>query len=149
MASKKRPLRASADRGQMHPWRTGDLDIPCQVASPQSLTPFLQADAAYPEWRHSCKPHWTPELCLKNPLERNTTLYVRISRMNHIHIPHSTFKPVLDDLSGNRNTADCQKSQPNAEMRHASMRGLSVLETVHQSSRLYLTVSMIIAARLR
>ena len=48
MASKKRPLAASADRGQMHHWRTGDLDIPCQVASPQSLTPFLQADVEYP-----------------------------------------------------------------------------------------------------
>jgi len=30
------------DEGLVRHWRTGDLDIPCQVASPQSLTPFLQ-----------------------------------------------------------------------------------------------------------
>jgi len=29
--------------GPMHLWRTVDPDIPCQVASPQSLTPFLRA----------------------------------------------------------------------------------------------------------
>ena len=82
----KRPLTASADRGQMHHWRTGDLDIPSQVASPQSLTPFLQTDAAYQRRRHLCKSHWPPELCLQNPLERKTTLSVRISRMNHISL---------------------------------------------------------------
>ena len=30
-------------RGQMHPWRTLDLAIPREVASPQSLFPFHQA----------------------------------------------------------------------------------------------------------
>ncbi len=40
--AKKRPLTAWAARGRMHRRRTIDLDIPHQVASPQSLTLFLQ-----------------------------------------------------------------------------------------------------------
>ena len=40
--AKKRPLTAWAARGQMHRRRTIDLNIPHQVASPQSLTLFLQ-----------------------------------------------------------------------------------------------------------
>ena len=37
----------------MHHWRTGGLDIPCQVASPQSLTPFLQTISRY-RFRREC-----------------------------------------------------------------------------------------------
>ena len=36
----------------MHLWRTVDPDIPCQVASPQSLTPFLRAQPLYTAARH-------------------------------------------------------------------------------------------------
>jgi len=39
---RERPLTALAARGRMHRRRTVDLDIPRQVASPQSRTPFLQ-----------------------------------------------------------------------------------------------------------
>ena len=47
--SKKRPLETTCRRGPMkHPWRTVGPDIPCQVASQQSLTPFLQAPPEYP-----------------------------------------------------------------------------------------------------
>jgi hypothetical protein len=41
------------------------LDIPCQVASPQSLTPFLQAAPVYPFEETVGKYHWTPDLCLR------------------------------------------------------------------------------------
>src|SRR5580698_2579546 len=34
-------------RGLMHRWRIGGRNIPGQVASPQSLTPFLPAISAY------------------------------------------------------------------------------------------------------
>ena len=34
-------------RGRMHLWRTVGPDIPCQVASQQSLTPFLRAASTY------------------------------------------------------------------------------------------------------
>ena len=36
MATKKRPLTVLADRGQMHHWRSGGLEIPCQVAAPRA-----------------------------------------------------------------------------------------------------------------
>jgi hypothetical protein len=39
----KRPLTTIIVRGLMHYRRTVGLAIPCQVASPQSLTPFHQA----------------------------------------------------------------------------------------------------------
>jgi len=62
----QRPLPMNViDRGQAHHWRTGDLDIPCQVASPQSLTPFLQAKRPYPSPHRNRKHHWTPEPCLR------------------------------------------------------------------------------------
>jgi len=35
--------RDKHSRGQMHHWRTSDLAIPREVASPQSLFPFHQA----------------------------------------------------------------------------------------------------------
>jgi hypothetical protein len=41
------PPTAKAAGGQMRHWRTVGMDIPCQVASPQSLTLFLQADTFY------------------------------------------------------------------------------------------------------
>ena len=43
----KRPGTPLASRGQMHQRRTIGLNIPRQVASPQSPTPFLQAPLAY------------------------------------------------------------------------------------------------------
>jgi len=48
----KRPLMGIPIRGPMHLWRTVDPDIPCQVASPQSLTPFLRAPSLY----HALRP---------------------------------------------------------------------------------------------
>lgn len=45
----ERSLATEVTRDQMHHWRTIDLGIPCQVASPQSLTPLLQARGAYEE----------------------------------------------------------------------------------------------------
>src|SRR3989339_395879 len=56
------------------------LDIPCQVASPQSLTPFLQADPVYPRRQTIGKYHWTPDLCLENPRAKPGAF---LSRMNH------------------------------------------------------------------
>jgi hypothetical protein len=44
---RKQPPAAAIRQGQMHHWRTGGLDIPRQVASPQSLTPFLQTTSQY------------------------------------------------------------------------------------------------------
>ena len=40
--SRKRPLVMRTIRGLDAPLAHRSLDIPCQVASPQSLTPFLQ-----------------------------------------------------------------------------------------------------------
>jgi hypothetical protein len=40
--SRKRPLVIKTSRGLDAPLAHRSLDIPCQVASPQSLTPFLQ-----------------------------------------------------------------------------------------------------------
>src|SRR5438477_13075290 len=42
-----RPLTTAVVRGRMHRWRSGDRSMPCQVASPQSLTPFPPAVLAY------------------------------------------------------------------------------------------------------
>jgi len=67
MATKKRPPVAIATEGLMHHWRTVGPDIPCPVASPQSLTPFLRAVSGYRQSTVSSKFHWTPELCLENP----------------------------------------------------------------------------------
>jgi hypothetical protein len=39
---KKKAPKGFANRGPMHRRRTIDLVIPCQVASPQSPTPFHQ-----------------------------------------------------------------------------------------------------------
>ena len=39
----KRPLTVRTTRGLMHHWRTVGPDIPRQVASQQSLIPFLRA----------------------------------------------------------------------------------------------------------
>ncbi len=41
------PLPAQAGKGLMHRWRTGHRDIPCQVASPQSLAPLLPMTQRY------------------------------------------------------------------------------------------------------
>ncbi len=108
-AENNRPPQAKAARGLMHhpafvavattaeqAWRTVGLDIPCQVASPQSLTPFLQsvprssatakdeADTSYQGISHHFNNHWPPELCLKNPCLRGLALWkVLFSRMNH------------------------------------------------------------------
>jgi len=45
----------SPSRGPMHHWHTVGLDIPCQVARLQSLTPLLQATVILPWWvtRHN------------------------------------------------------------------------------------------------
>ena len=40
---KQRPLSRRPDKGQTRQWRIGDRDIPWQVASQQSLPPFLSA----------------------------------------------------------------------------------------------------------
>ena len=61
----KRPLALYVTRGLIRPWRIGDLDIPCQVASPQSLTPFLQAKTFYPQSWTGSNHHWTSEPCLE------------------------------------------------------------------------------------
>jgi hypothetical protein len=45
---KKWPLKRFPSRGPMHHWRTVGLDIPCQVARLQSLTPLLQAMVILP-----------------------------------------------------------------------------------------------------
>jgi len=44
---KKRPPATLFTKGQMHHWHTVGPDIPCQVASPQSLTPFLRTFIVY------------------------------------------------------------------------------------------------------
>ena len=49
----------------MQHWRTFGPNIPCQVASPQSRTPFLRATVAYQGPDTQRKYHWTPELCLR------------------------------------------------------------------------------------
>src|SRR3972149_3873171 len=59
--------RASPTGGRMHLRRTLDLDIPCQVASQQSPTPFLQANRDYPMHARSASILRTPESCLQNP----------------------------------------------------------------------------------
>ena|SRR5438093_9433609 len=41
------PLRTSPFRGPMRHWHTVGLDIPCQVARLQSLTPLLQANVDF------------------------------------------------------------------------------------------------------
>ena len=61
---RKRPRMGLPTRGPMHLWRTVDPDIPCQVASPQSLTPFLRARPLYHRFRPASKHHWTPSSCL-------------------------------------------------------------------------------------
>ncbi len=53
----------------MHLWRTGDLDIPCQLAPQQSLTPLLQASTFYTLCTLGPHSLWTPELCLENLAE--------------------------------------------------------------------------------
>ena len=53
--------------GRTRHWRTEGPDIPCQVASPQSLVPFLQAESVYLACGTICKYYWTPKLCLENP----------------------------------------------------------------------------------
>jgi hypothetical protein len=47
MGFKSNGLGRPTARGRTRHWRTVGLDIPCQVASQQSLTPFLQAAKAY------------------------------------------------------------------------------------------------------
>src|ERR1019366_4954615 len=70
MAREKRPLAALATRGLMHHRHTVGLVIPCQVASPQSLTPFRQASSRVTQLdRSSTTLHRTPEPCLENPLQ--------------------------------------------------------------------------------
>jgi hypothetical protein len=44
---KKRLWAAIPPKARLHLWRTVGPNIPCQVASQQSLTPFLRADPAY------------------------------------------------------------------------------------------------------
>src|SRR5487761_1847895 len=64
-ARRKRPLATDATRGLRRLWRIGGPNIPCQVASPQSLTPFLRARSAY-RANGSCRNRlWTSELCLR------------------------------------------------------------------------------------
>jgi hypothetical protein len=46
--AKKRPPVIKTIRGLDAPLAHRSLDIPCQVASPQSLTPFLQTIPVYP-----------------------------------------------------------------------------------------------------
>src|SRR3972149_2628520 len=59
--------RTSPTGGRMPLRRTLDLDIPCQVASQQSPTPFLQANRDYPMDARSASILRTPESCLQNP----------------------------------------------------------------------------------
>jgi hypothetical protein len=71
------------------------LDIPCQVASSQSLTPFLQTVPVYPPQQTIHKYHWTPDLCLKNPL---TSPGAFLSRMNHLYLLGSVLVAALGGL---------------------------------------------------
>ena len=79
MGLRKRPLVMRTIRGLDAPLADRSLDIPCQVASPQSLTPFLQTGPLYPSWRTVGKYHWTPDLCLENPRAKPGAF---LSRMN-------------------------------------------------------------------
>jgi hypothetical protein len=88
----KRLLAAAATRSLKRLWHIGGPNIPCQVASPQSLTPFLRAWSAY-RLSALCRNHlWTSELCLsKSTLGLRTTLWYAD--------PGSTEKWSLLDLS--------------------------------------------------
>jgi hypothetical protein len=79
--SRKRPLVKRTIRGLDAPLAHRSLDVLCQVASPQSLTPFLQTGPLYPSWRAVGKYHWTPDLCLENPWAKAGAF---LSRMNRI-----------------------------------------------------------------
>ncbi len=59
------------------------LDIPCEVASPQSLFPFLQAAPAYLRGRTIDKYHWTPDLCLENPGPKARAPFSRMNLIFH------------------------------------------------------------------
>jgi hypothetical protein len=67
-AKRKRPLATIAARDLRRLWRIGGPNIPCQVASPQSLTLFLRAWSAY-RAPASCRNYlWTSELCLRKSI---------------------------------------------------------------------------------
>jgi hypothetical protein len=59
------PWKQSPPGAWMHHWRTVGPDIPCQVASQQSLTPFLRTGIRYPIRPLSSNSHWTPEYASK------------------------------------------------------------------------------------
>ena len=75
---KQRPLSRRPDKGQTRHWRIGDRDIPWQVASQQSLPPFLSAGELHQNMTVISN-HWTSELCLRKSIFRFGT---RLSRMN-------------------------------------------------------------------
>ena len=66
---RKRPRMGLPTRGPMHLWPTVDPDIPCQVASRHSLTPFLRAGPLYHLFRPASQHHWTPSSCLKKSIQ--------------------------------------------------------------------------------
>ena len=78
---RKRPRMGLPTRGPMHLSRTVDPDIPCQVASPQSLTPFLRAGPLYHLFRPASQHHWTPSSCLKKSIQVRGRSPPRFSRM--------------------------------------------------------------------
>ena len=65
MGGKKTAPDGIGYQGPDAPLAHRSLDIPHQVASPQSLTPFLQAASVYGFWQTACKHHWTPDSCLR------------------------------------------------------------------------------------
>ena len=56
----------------MHHWRTVGPDIPCQVASPQSLTPFLQAFIVYHVLTRLEARNTTKIRCVEDTLPQNS-----------------------------------------------------------------------------
>ena len=57
------PWPRSPRQGLTRHWRIGDRDIPWQVASQQSLPPFLPAQGFHPNSTLEIN-HWTSERCL-------------------------------------------------------------------------------------
>lgn len=49
-------------------WRIGGPNIPCQVASPQSLTPFLRVRSTYSASFVCRNDLWTSEACLRKSI---------------------------------------------------------------------------------
>ena len=67
MSKKQEPLSRPPDKGQTRHWRIGDRDLPGQVASQQSLPPFLSAGKLHQNLTILSN-HWTSEPCLRKSI---------------------------------------------------------------------------------